>query len=279
MSNELTNPNGSGVPDYLKDMTKREKIGNLDESDRIVPRVQLLQAISPEVTTFDEAKPGTFWHNLAQVDLGNKLLAVPIIVRKSYILWAPRNDDRQILARSMDCVHWDVPNAEFTVKPKGSAQPVVYRTRGSVRESGLSEFGSSFPGDPNSPPAASLTYNTLWFLIDNPELSPIVLINTRSQIKPTQQLYNRIDMRPVAHYAQAWEIGITQEKGQEGPYFNVSYKAAGYPPLEIAEFCKGMYERYRQIDWRATDEEESDGGGFANSGKTVDGESHSDSKF
>src|SRR4029453_7648118 len=140
----------------------------------------------------------------------------PIIVRKSYVLWAPRSEDSRVpLARSMDCVHWDQPNAEFTVKPKGSPHPVTYRTKGSVEESGLAKFGSSIPGDPNSPPAASLTYNTLWFLVDHPQLSPIVIINTRSQIKPTQQLYNRIDMRPVAHYAQQWEIGVVQEKGAE----------------------------------------------------------------
>ena len=265
MANEVTTKN-EAVPDYVKNMSSKPKIGNLDESDRIVPRVQLLQAISPEVTQYENAKPGNFWHNLAGELLGPKLLAVPIVVRKSYILWAPRSEERGILARSMDCIHWDQPNAEFTVKPKGSPHPVTYKTKGTVEESGLAKFGSSIPGDPNSPPAASLTYNTLWYLVEHPHLSPVVLINTRSSIKPTQQLYNRIDLRPGDHYTQQWEIGVTQEKGQEGPYFNYSYKAAGYPPQEIAEYCKSMYERYQQLDWRATDEHEADGG-HANSGE------------
>ena len=261
MSNDVTNPNESGLPEYLKQYTKHEKIGNLDESDRIVPRILLLQALSPELTEYEDAKPGTFWHNIAAVNLGPKVVGVPIIVRKSIILWAPRGDDRQILARSMDCINWDQPNAEFTVKPKKSPKPVTYRTLSNVAESRLAEFGTSVPEDPNSPPAASLTYNTMWFLTDYPELSPAVVINTRSSLKPTKQLYERIEIRPVAHYAQQWEISVVADKGPEGPFFNYAYKAAGYPTEFVATFCKNMYDKYKSMDWRATDETEEKVGG------------------
>ena len=263
MANEVTTPLNAGVPDYLRDFTKREKIGNLDESDRIVPRVQLLQAISPEVTEYENAKAGQFWHNIAAENLGPKLNAVPIIMRKSIVLWAPRGDERGILARSMDCQHWDNPNMEFTVKPKNSPKPVVWATKGSVAESGLDKFGSSVPEDKNSTPAASLTYSTLWFLVDFPQYSPAVFINTRSSLKPTQQFYNRIELRPVAHYAQMWEIGIFQDKGAEGPFFNYTYKANGYPTREVAEACQAMFNRYREMNWVPSDERETDidGGG------------------
>jgi len=259
MANDIVNRNDAGIPDYLRNMQQKERLGNLDDSDRIVPRLQLLQAISPEVTEYDNAKAGNFWHNLAAESLGSKVLGVPIIVRKSILLWAPRSDDRGILARSMDCVHWDNPNMEFTVKPKGAPHPITWKTMANVRESGLTEFGSSIPGDPNSNPAASLTYNTMWFLPDFPEYSPVVTINTRSSLKPTQQLYNRIDLRPVAHYAQCWEIGVVQEKGAEGPYFNYTYRAAGYPEQAVAEITQAMYNRYKQVEWMANDESEREG--------------------
>jgi hypothetical protein len=260
MAQDIVNTRDAGVPDYLRDMMKREKIGNLDESDRIVPRLQLLQAISPEVTEYENAKPGTFWHNLAGENLGSTLMAVPIVVRKSFVLWAPRGDERGILARSMDCVHWDQPNAEFTVKPKGSPKSITWKTMGSVAESKLDKFGSSIPEDPNSLPAASLTYHTLWFLPEFPDYSPVVMINTRSSIKPTQQLYDRINLRPVAHYAQQWEIGVKADKGAAGPYFNYVYKSAGYPEREVAEICQMLYQKYHAGDWKANDERELDPG-------------------
>ena len=253
MANEIVNKDDQ-IPDYLRDYTKKERIGNLDESDRIVPRLQLLQAISPEVTEYDNAKAGCFWHNLAAQNLGDRVKAIPIIVRKSVILWAPRGDDRGILARSMDCVNWDNPNMEFQVKLKGVAKPVTWATRESVKESGLLEFGSSVPGDSNSNPAASLTYNTMWYLVEFPEFSPVVVINTRSSLKPTQQLYNRIEMRPVSHYAQLWELGVTQEKGAEGPYFNYTYRAAGYPEQPAMEAAHRLYDRFKQVEWMANDE-------------------------
>jgi hypothetical protein len=198
MSNNVAKTD-AGIPAHLAQYQK-SKIGNVDSTDRIIPRVKLMQAISPELVDFPEAKAGQFWHTIAQQNMGPTIRAVPIIIRKSFVLWAPRNDDRGILARAMDGIHWDPADAEFTVKPKGSPNPVTYRTKGTVAESGLDKFGTSIPGDANSPPAASLTYNMMWHLVDFPELSPSIIINTRSSVKPMQQLLSRIDSKPVPHF-------------------------------------------------------------------------------
>jgi hypothetical protein len=253
MSTDVTNPNQGGVPAHLAKYQK-VRIGNVDVTDQIIPRIKLIQAISPEVTEFNEAKPGTFWHTVVNQNLGDKLLGIPIVIRKSYVLWAPRNDDRMILARAMDGVHWDVPNAEFTVKPKGSVNSVTYHTKNTVMESGLDRFGSSIPGDPQSVPAASLTYNMLWFFPEFPHLSPSVIINTRSGIKPMQQLLSKIDSKQVAHFAQLYTIGIFQAKGAEGPYFNYTYTGAGFADEPIAEITAGLYAKYADAAWQASDE-------------------------
>ena len=245
----------SGIPAHLAQYEKA-KIGNVDSSDRIIPRIKLIQAISPELQDFPEAKAGQFWHTIGQQNLGPTIRAVPIIIRKSYVLWAPRNDDRGILARAMDGIHWDIPNAEFTVKPKGSPNNVTYRTKNTVAESGLDQFGTSIPGDNNSPPAASLTYNMMWYLPDFPELSPSIIINTRSSVKPMQQLLSRIDSKPVAHYLQAYVIGSVQQKGAEGPYFNFTYTGSGFVDEKTAEVCYEMYDQFGRIGWVANDEAE-----------------------
>jgi hypothetical protein len=250
--NEITKTQ-SNVPAHLQQYAKA-KIGNIDSTDRIIPRVKLIQAISPELMDFPEAKAGQFWHTVAQENLGPTIKAIPIIIRKSYVLWAPRNDDRGILARAMDGVHWDPADAEFRVKPKGSPTEVVYNTKKTVAESRLDQFGTSIPGDSNSPPAASLTYNMMWYLVDFPNLSPSIIINTRSSIKPMQQLLSRIDSKPVAHYLQVYDIGTVQQKGAEGPYFNFSYTGAGFADEEQATICSGMFEQFNQGGWTANDE-------------------------
>ena len=236
----------------------RGKIGNVDSSDRIIPRVKLMQAISPELVDFPEAKAGQFWHTIAQYNLGPSIRAVPIIIRKSYVLWAPRNDDRGILARAMDGIHWEPANAEFTVKPKGSPNNVTYKTANTVAESGLDQFGTSIPGDANSPPAASLTYNMMWYMVDYPELSPAVIINTRSSVKPMQQLLSRIDSKPVAHYVQMYDIGSVQQKGAEGPYFNFSYTGAGFADEQVSAICAAFFNSFGTGGWVANDEAEDE---------------------
>jgi hypothetical protein len=253
MSNELTNPNRTQVPDYLRQYQKA-KIGNVDVTDQVIPRIKLIQAISPELQTFNEAKAGTFWHTIGNMSLGDRVMGVPIVIRKSYILWAPRNDDRGILARAMDGIHWDVPNAEFTVKPKGSPSSVTYHTKGSVAESRLDQFGTSIPGDPQSVPAASLTYNMLWYFPEWPEFSPSVVINARSSVKPMQQLLSKIDSKPVAHYCQLYDIGVIQQKGAEGPFFNYTYTGAGFADQDTASITAHMYNQFADAAWQANDE-------------------------
>ena len=131
---------------------------------------------------------------------------------------------------------------------------MTYRTKKTVAESKLDQFGTSIPGDANSPPAASLTYNMMWYLVDLPELSPSIIINTRSSIKPMQQLLSRIDSKPVPHFCQVYNISTVQQKGAEGPYFNFTYTGAGFADKENAEICSAMYDRFGKGGWIANDE-------------------------
>lgn len=263
-------PTREQLPGYLADLRKT-KIGNIDSSDLIIPRIKLLQAISPELQEFNEAKAGTFWHTIGACSMGSELIGIPIVIKKSYVLWAPRNDDRGILARAMDGVHWDVPDTEFTVKPKGSPNSVTYRLGKTVPESGLDKFGSSIPGDPQSVPAASLTYNMLWFFPEWEHLSPSVIINTRSSIKPMQQLLSKIDSKPVAHFAQMYRINIVQQKGAEGPFFNYAYLGAGYADEATCKVTEALYNQFADAQWQATDEE-SDTAEDSRPGRTINEE-------
>lgn len=253
-----TAPKSTGaLPAHLQTKS-REQIGNVDITDRILPRVKLIQKTSEEPDTYDAAKPGEFWHTLGEASLGESVRIVPIIIRKSYVLWAPRGDDRGILARSNDAKHWDLPNTEFEVTIKGAGK-VKYNTGDDVQSSGLTEFGSSIPGESNSRPAASLTYNALFFMPDFPELSPAVIINTRSSVKPMKALLSKIDARPVNHYYQVYNMVKTDEEGEEGPYYGYNYTADGYLEDEqVAAVTKGMFELYSQQSWRASDEDDND---------------------
>lgn len=258
--NEVAAPNSTALPTFLQQSTKTASLGNIDKSDLIIPRVKLIQATSPEIDDFD-VKRGQFFHTLGEVSMGDKLVGIPIYFRKSIVLWAPRDDaaGRGILARSSDCVRWDegFANQQFTVRPKGAVADIVWDTKGSVAESGLDQFGSSIPGDSDSKPAASLTYNMLWYFPEFPDFSPAVMINTRSAVKPAKNLISKLEMSPHDHFAHVIEIGVKKENGDEGDYFNYSYRAAGFVQSEdLYNKIKGLYETFSTEDWRPSDEAE-----------------------
>lgn len=281
--NAVTTAKDNALPAHLQ-QGKQASFGNIDSNDLIIPRVKLLQSTSPEVEAFTErgARTGQFWHTLSEEAMGNSLKIVPLILKKELVLWAPRGDDRGVLARSSDCIHWDdgFANLEFEVKLKGVKEPVKYKTMGTVAESGLDRFGSAIPGDPNSRPAASITYRMMFFFLDHPEASPAIVINTRSSVKAAKGLISKIEMKPVDHYYQVYTMGVTDEVGDEGPYKGYSYTSSGYvEDPDLAAKMKAVYDKFRELDWKANEEsddtEKTGGSGSAGAGR-VGGEAKAD---
>lgn len=258
--NEVATKNTGSMPAFLADKQKQASLGNIDKTDLIIPRVKLLQSTSPELDEMDDLKRGNFYHTIAGEQIGDRIIGIPIYFRKSLVLWSPRGDDRGILARSSDCIHWDegFANQEFSVRPKGATSDVVYKTGNNVAESGLAEFGSSMPGDPNSKPAASLTYNMLWYFPELPDMSPVVIINTRSAVKPAKALISKLEMSPHDHFAHLIEISVKKEMNNDGDeFFNYAYRAAGFvPDEETYNKAKELYKTFSESDWRANDDGE-----------------------
>lgn len=266
--NELTKTNNPNLPAHLQG-GKQAKFGDIDQNDLIIPRVKLLQSTSEEVQAFDNAKIGQFWHTILEQPLGEpgKLRITPLILQKELVLWAPRGDDRGVLARSRDLIHWDkgYENLKFEVKHKGMATAVTYFTDENVKKSGLDQFGSKIPGDPDSAPAASLTYKMMFCFPDYPELGPAVIINTRSSVRAAKMLISKIESSPVDHYGLIFDMLTTDEKGDEGPYKGYAYRSAGFLDAQQYEWAKMLYEKFEPVDWRTNEEDadtsESTGGG------------------
>lgn len=278
MSNEVAKTGGAALPDFLKDKAKTTSVGNIDQSDIIIPRIKLLQATSPEVTEIDGCKAGHFFHTISGEMLGNSFRIIPILIRKRFVLWAPRNDERGMLARSSDAKHWDDWQNEdgspkvFVVRPKGSTVDVTYKLAPTVAESGLDRFGTSMPGDPNSSPAASLTYDILAMLPDLPELSPVLLLNTRSAVKKAKMLISKIEGRPVDHFAQIYKVNVKKEDKDGDAFYNYDYVGDGYVQDEgMYNAAKSLYEKMKDEKWAASDEaEDEETGAMPENGNTVE---------
>jgi len=179
------------VPDYIRaDDGKNFGFEVLDNSDFAVPRLKIMQGLSPEKEQYSFLKNGAIFHSGQEIELPQPLLAVVVYVDKRYILWRPRDAGGGILARADDAKHWFPANESFTVRldKKDGGATVTWTTKPTVLESGLADWGTQNPADSDSPPAATLMYNYLLAFPDNPKMLPAVLTLQRTAVKAAQRL-------------------------------------------------------------------------------------------
>jgi hypothetical protein len=216
------------IPSFMEQY-KGAGTEGVGKQDLEIPRIKLLQALSPECTEFDDAKAGVFWHTLADESLGKALKMVAVYTDISYILWRPRHQGGGILARAADGVHWAPANASFEVQPKkDNKETAVWKTASTVVQSGLDQWGSSLPSDPNSQPAATKMYNIAVIFPDLArELSPAVLTLQRSAISVAQKFMGKLKISNLPSFGQYYMMESTEEHGQLGTFFTFKFTKAG----------------------------------------------------
>lgn len=250
---EVAVPENSSLPAYLQGHTGGSGLQGLTSEDFVIPRIKLLQAISPEVEAHENAKAGIFWLNVLDQPLGETLRFIVCSNKKRVLLMAPREDGRGILARADDGIHWN-NKGEWDVKIKGVRGTVKWTIDAdTVRESGLLEYGSSNPDDQDSNPAATLFYEYLVFLPDFPEISPVLLSLSRSQAKKAKDLNGKIEFRKAPMQSQVFQASIAKESSQAGDFLNYNFASSGWASEEDYRTCTAITERFK--DYRGADEE------------------------
>ena len=179
--------------------------------------------------------------------------------RQTYNLWAPRGpgEERGILARARDFIHWDPPSGEFNVRFPMNPKVYTWKLARTVKEFGLAEFGSSRPDDPESPPAAALTFEVLWFL---PEWNTLALtLNTKSGVKEARKLFAMVDARPLSPFYQRYKIVSVQNRGPTGEaYFGYKYRGDGYTDPQLSAITEPMFMQWKDVAFATADESEED---------------------
>lgn len=197
------------------------------------PRLKLIQSNSPELQEYNSLRPGDFLHTSAGFILQGPFLVTPIFVAKRFLLWNPREDGGGILARSDDGVTWSPPNASFDVKldKKDGGGRVTWKTAPRVDESGLAEWGTMNPTDPNSPPAATKMYDYLFAFPEHPDLEPAVFSFQRSSWKVGRNLNTNIKTAiarwPIFTLAYALD-SVDDNNASNQDFKNVTFTNKGH---------------------------------------------------
>jgi hypothetical protein len=233
------------MPDYLKSAGATALDTNFTKDDMLRPVIRLTQSNSPQVKEF-KAPLGEFWHSNGE-NLGNEILFVVLAAKRKYIIYGPRNSDKPILARAEDGSTWDKPNTRLEFFAKDSKKPLVINTRDSVEASGLAEFGTSDPSDPDSSPVATLLYEFLVLLPERLDLGPAVFTLSRTQIGPGRRLVTMVQTRgrTTNIHACAFIGRVVEAQNSDGDdYYNYAFQSAGFVSEEIMKEAVAMSKAF-----------------------------------
>lgn len=255
-SNEVAPTTGSVpvVPDFMKQYAG-QGTENLKASDVALPFIRLTQATSPQVAEHS-VSPGSYWHTLAEMDLGKELRVVGIMTDARAILWRPREAGGGILARSDDLQKWNPSNAVFDVPINKNTKTVKWATKGSVAESRLLEWGTFDPDDPKSSPAATYMYNMVVCLPDFLGLPPAVISMQRASIRVARKLFGKFKMTAAPMYGVYLKMRSVVETGQGQSFHNYKFEMDGF--VESKEEFERYHEWYKLFSKQGINIKEED---------------------
>lgn len=235
------------APDFMKQDAGRGT-ENIRAEDTKVPRLVLLQSLSPEVTEGDQ-QAGSLYHNVMEKPLagrGEKLKIVVIHTEIKYMLWRPRHEGGGILARASlgkdGQYHWSPANTEFQIKPeKNKARTVTWNTKDTVANSRLDQFGTYDPESADSLPAAVKMWNFLVVLPDFPELGPMVLTLQKGGAKTAASFSGKLKSeRGAPSFGQVFEVSSKMVDTGSGDFHDLVFERIGFVS-DVNEY--NMYEQ------------------------------------
>lgn len=233
---QVATPQSAALPAHMRGDEGRGT-ENVQQSDLEIPRLKLVQALSPELQTYDTLKAGHFFHTAAEHIFTEPVRVVPIYMDRRFILWNPREAGGGILARADDGVHWVPANKSFTVKldKKDGGKQVTWKTADTVEASGLANWGTLNPDDPDSPPAATLMYSFIVAFPDHPDLMPAVLTFQRSSIRAGRRFLTKLKTTRAPMFGLQFVLSsVVEQNGANQDFYNMQLTGDGFVEDEAA---------------------------------------------
>lgn len=259
---ELTTTGPGNMPDYLRERgITGSGLEGLNAQDIVIPRIKLLQGLSPELETFEAAKLGEFWLNVMDFPIGDAFDFTPILNRKRYMLMPPLVEGQKgVLARADDGKTWRPPHGEWSIRLKDVRQPVTWKiTDPDVRRSGLAEFGTSNPDNPDSNPAATLFYDFLVLVHDVPDIqTPVMLSLARSAAKKGKDLQGKIMFGQGHMNARKFRATSFDDNSGGNKFKNWNFAASGWVDEDTFSAAQQYNEQFKDQNFRGAEDDEVD---------------------
>lgn len=264
-----TNSGAVALPSFMQGAASGKD--NIGMDDLIIPRVALMQGISPPVMQ-GIADNATFWHTINEEVLGTELGVIPILHRKQWTIWKPTWQGGGVIARSSDGKTWD---ADFSgeIQPYKDMPKKLVKVEGKKgdpvgRDVGYGRWGTMDPDNEDSGPMATLSHVVMMVAPDRMDFGPFIVFLQRSSERVAREFLSKIQIDKAPIYGQQYVMGsrvVPNGAGQE--YNQYTFRKNGHVQDEELFFeLQRMHELYKSVSFRTNDENAQEEAGAAGEG-------------
>jgi hypothetical protein len=227
---------GDKVPAHIKQDTARGT-ENLTASDLVIPRLEIVQALSPALSKNDPgfikgAVAGMLNNSVTRELYGDSVLVVPVWYAVQYLVWRDRKKGRG-------------EGGFFG----------AYPTQREAQERADSEGGTKANIIVNDTP----THLCLLLNDKKGTTEEIMISMPRTKAKISRQWNSAVLLGGGDRFSRAYRISTMFVKNTKGEFYNVAVQQAGFPTKEVYERAENLYgkvssgERKLAMDTRFMD--------------------------
>jgi hypothetical protein len=208
---------GDQVPDHLRTQGAARGNENVGTEDLMVPRLGIVQAISPEVETANPlyikgAKAGDMFNSATRQLYGTNVMVVPVHFQKLYLVWKDRT--------------------------KGGGFFGAFPDAAAAQEKADAEGGKKDGIEVLDTPTH------LCLLIDRERMTvdEIMIPMPRTKAKISRQWNSMIRMTGMDRFARVYTLGTQQQKNNKGTFFNFAVAQSGMPAKPLYDAAEKMFK-------------------------------------
>ena len=212
------------LPDYLREQQEQTRGNeNVGTDDIVIPRLELIQALSPAVKDGDpgfipEARPGMLMNSVTKQLYGKEVMVVPVYYTKQWLVWKKRKDkDGKALEGGFFGAYNSSMEAQERCDAKGG-------------EAGNIEVL-------DTPQHLCLLLNP-----ETGEADEVMMSMPRTKSKVSRQWNSMVRLAGGDRFARVYKITSVLEKKTAGDYYNFSVAQAGFPSKPLYEKAEKLWE-------------------------------------
>lgn len=215
----------SAVPDYIKQDSNRGS-EEVKASDMVLPRLEIVQALSPIKDLDPDAREGMLFNSVTQEIIGDLAYFVPVYYRMEYLVWQSQDQGGGF--------HGSFPTLEQAEEKRALI----------------------IKNDPNLGGTDAKGFNTIE-VVDTPvhyglRITPegqkeqIVISMAKTKSKVSRKWNAMIQIAGGDRFSRVYKISAFTDENKKGQKFkNFVIQPAGFPPKAVYDECERLYATFR----------------------------------